>query len=122
MGNNVLQCYYLYSTILAMCLLIPLSIATFVCHEDGQKIHLAHRNGLVSIAPFWMLSYIYTTTQPKIDEAVLLMRLYVAARIVTMYSLLVQFPEELKRISYAIAYSITIYMGVKIIMAYNQYL
>lgn len=116
--SELMPSYYFYSAVLAFKLLALAPIALFVC--NGDKFIRVSRNGLANVTPFWLLSGMYMTTNPDRLEALMLLRAYVAARILSAATSFCKVPEKLKKLFIFVAYGITMYMVGKIILTYHE--
>ncbi|XP_034946485.1 microsomal glutathione S-transferase 1-like [Chelonus insularis] len=85
---------------------------------DVERVRRAHRNDLENILPWFVMTLIWLTTNPSYYLAMMLMRIFVAARI-THTLVYVVFPMQPHRaLAFFAGYLIIIYEAVSTIIYY----
>ncbi|CAG9764983.1 unnamed protein product [Ceutorhynchus assimilis] len=88
-------------------------------HEDVERVRRAHLNDLENIPVFFALCFAYLTTNPSVFLASSLIRVFTACRFIhTIVYAVVVIPQPARALSWGIAFSITVYMGVSTILHY----
>jgi len=83
-------------------------------------IFRAHLNDLENIPLFLFVCFGYLLTNPNIFIATNLIRLFVAGRIIhTIVYAVVVLPQPSRFLSWFVAYGITIYMAIQVILYYT---
>ncbi|XP_075224733.1 microsomal glutathione S-transferase 1-like isoform X1 [Lycorma delicatula] len=84
---------------------------------DIERVRRAHMNDLENIPIFAIAALLYIATRPDYFIALNLFRVFTIARIIhTFVYAVVVIPQPARAISWGIAYVITIYMAVKVIL------
>ncbi|XP_015122738.1 microsomal glutathione S-transferase 1 [Diachasma alloeum] len=85
---------------------------------DIERVRRAHRNDLENILPWFVMTAIWLTTGPAYYWAMILIRTFVAARIVhtLVYAVVPKQPH--RALAFFVGFAITIYEAVSTLMYY----
>lgn len=126
LDSQISETYMVHSALLAIKLLAlsPLAAMTWVrkglfSHPDD--VRRAYLYELKNLAPYWIVAGFYVTTNPKVENAVSLFRMYTAARMIVILGYATHpLPAVFTDFALVLSYIITLYMSLCVIYCYRS--
>lgn len=116
--SPLMQSYFLYSALLALKLLALVPIASVAKCPD--TVRRANLSDLKHLTPFWLVAALYMTTSPDLFLATSLLRVYLAARLISAISYMVELPKCVQENAFIASFVITCYMGSSVVLYYRS--
>jgi len=87
-------------------------------NENVERVRRAHLNDMENILPFFCLGLLYIFTNPALDTAVLVFRIFAACRIIHSIVYLLVIPQPARALAFFGGMGANLFMGYKIVTTF----
>lgn len=124
LDNPLVRTYMAHSALMVVELLFLSPIAAMTWINKGifsspDIVRRAYLSELKSLAPFWIIGALYTTTNSPVNMSIKLFRIFSIARLIVITGF-IEFPVHpiFTDIASAASFWITMFMGIKVVCTY----
>lgn len=125
LDHPLVHTFIVHSALLVVMLLAISPMAALSCVSKGlisspEIMNKAYLSELKNLTPFWFAGLLFLTTRPDTETALILFRMFTAARMILILSYATRpMPSPCTDIAHIISYTITSYMAMCAVCHYR---